>query len=177
MRRLYIRAAALIGSLATLTLCGGCSGNATGPSNSSLGGTWAGTVTPQTLTGGDCYATQLREHINFPAQTAPFAISQSGGSVTTTLTSQVFGQQCQFVGTLNDRSFTTIAQSCQGFTLACPAGPGIRDFRFVAATFSGAVNGDTARAVLMETWRLFQSGTNDVVGDVVYVSDINMTRQ
>jgi hypothetical protein len=177
MKRFYVRAAVLIWSLATLTLCGGCSGNATGPSNTSLAGTWSRTVTPQTLTGGDCYAAQLREHIHFPAQTAPFAISQSGGSVTTTLTAQVFGQQCQFVGQINDRSFTTLAQSCQGFTLACPEGPGIRDFRFVTAALSGTVDGNTARATLMETWRLFQSGTNDVVGDVVYVSDMNMTRQ
>jgi len=156
--------------------CQSCSGP-NQPTTESLGGTWSGTSTLVTVTNGDCYGLTLRESIGLPGEFVPIVISQTGNMISTTLTSEVFGARCNYSGEIVNGSFSASAQVCAGFTLFCPGGTIARDFRFVAGSFSGHVTANRATGTVVETWRLIDTSTGIVVGDLAESSNLAMTRR
>jgi hypothetical protein len=166
----------------TLTLAG-CGSNSTAPTPVSVAGTWGGTITVVSVTGGECFAPAFAPYIGLSADLFPFPISQTADAVTTDIPLLFGGRNCAFSGTVHGGALTLMGTNCFVFSPQRCGGSSevvgdtrVRDIRFVTGMFAGSTTGNTVSATLVETYSLFDTDTQTNVGQLAVTSRWNLIR-
>ena len=173
--------------LAALSLvalnCGGDSTSPTSPTAPStptiaqVAGVWTGTATLTSVTGGECVGTVLQSAVG-SADSFTAAVTQTGSTLSATITSQSSGLSCSYSGTAGSNTVTLNLTTCQVDTLLdvqC-AGGVLRDMQLIAEGITGTVSGNTVSGTTAETWNVFIAGTTVGVGPLTLNSTFTMAR-
>ena len=148
----------------------------TSPSVVQVSGTWNGTATSRSWSGGECVGTTLQAGGPL-AQPFSLSITQSGSSLSATTTSPATGT-CTYTGTAASSSITLNLTSCAVTLfpgLLCSNGA-VRDLRLVALSTSLNINGNNASGTSTYTYDVFTSGTSTRVGTIVIQADATAMR-
>jgi hypothetical protein len=122
-----------------------------------VSGTWTGTETVSSITGGpDCFA-EVQPLINVQ-DTLSVVTAQNNTSLASTITSTRTGQVCTYSGTAGLNSMTLTGGTCTPnlVQLTCSGNP--RDVYLASRTFTGTVNGSTVAGTTAEQWDVFARG-------------------
>ena len=173
--------------LAALSLvalnCGGDSTSPTSPTAPStptiaqVGGVWTGTATLTNVTGGECVGTVFQLLVG-TSDALTAAVTQTGSTLTATVTSQSSGTSCSYSGTAGTTTMTLNLTTCQVSTIVgiqCDGGF-VRDIELFAGSITGTVSGNTASGTQAETWNVFVGGTGIGVGPLTLNSTFTMAR-
>ncbi len=173
--------AVLAGFLALVAAaCGSSSPSApslvlTGPD---FGGTWTGTSTASSFTGGDCLAPLLAPTVGSTSNIT-LTITESGANVTLT-TAGANGSTCTYTGSSNGSSIALNWTRCEPpltlGTAQCPSGES-RDVRLVSSAISAALTNNQLTGTETESYDVLVSGTSTSVGPLVLNSTFTATRQ
>lgn len=168
----------LIGVVPLIVACG--SGPAQ-PSPAQMAGTWTGTITLASAAGGDCLALLFGETVGVPFSVFPFPITQSNRVIDATIPLSFTGNDCLYSGTVDGDTFLLNATASCGMIRSpqfCRNGDERvpRDVKFVGATISGRVQGNTASTTAIEKWDVFLPGTTASVGMLTLTSSLKLNR-
>ena len=149
----------------------------------SIAGTWTGTATVVSVSGGECLAPAYLAVVGFPIGVNPFPISQTGDNVATKLTLLYPSTDCPYSGVATGPGFnlaaancgTYLSRRCEVFS-GIPGDTRVRDISFVSATFAGSVAANAMTATAVETWSINAAGTQTNVGVLTLTSRFNLTR-
>jgi hypothetical protein len=139
--------------------CG--SSSPTAPGVMQVAGTWNGTLTLTTVSGGECVGVVYNEFVGYSDQAA-ITFTQSGNSLAT-----VFAG-CSYAGTAGSSSFTLNSTACDipvEKGLPCqPEVGGARDMSVLGQAISGTVIGNDMSMTMTETDNILFAGTNSSAG-------------
>ena len=155
-----------------------CGDNPTAPSVAQVGGTWTGTGTLRTVSGGDCVAETVRAFVGQPGDFT-MVITQNG----TALTSNSL-QGCPLTGTADASSFTLsgTAPSCapaRERDWPCqPAGSGVfRDLQMTERTITGTLSGTRNLMTVTDKDNVLLPGTATIVDVLTMTISADTTRR
>ncbi len=151
MRRwLVVCAMAAIGAA-----CDDKNSPSTGVSN--VSGTWNGSESVLTVTGGPQCLNEVQPIINVQ-DTLTVVTAQTGVNLASSTTSTRTGQVCNYTGTAGVNSMTMTGGTCTPnlIQLTCNGNP--RDVYLASRTFTGTVNGSTIAGTTAEQWDVFARG-------------------
>ena len=143
---------------------------------SQTGGTWTGTLTLTSASGGPECLDVVQQGIGVPDQFT-LAITQTGSTLTATGTTQTAGQTCSYFGTAGDAKLALDSNTCTpgGVRLTC--GGNQRDALLARRSITASVNGTTMTGTITESWSIFVAGTNvGALGVINLNSALSLTR-
>ncbi len=136
--------------------CGGSS-NPANPSVSNVNGTWTGTETVTSVTGGpECFV-EVSPIVSLQ-DSLTAAIAQNNTSLASTITSNRTGQSCTYSGTAGANSMTLTGGTCTPNLVQLTCNGNARDVYLASRTFTGTVNGSTIAGTTAEQWDVFARG-------------------
>lgn len=168
--------------LLLLSACGGGSGPTAPqpPPIAQVGGVWRGTQTLTGASGGDCLgATFAALGIGL---TTPMtvAVTQSGASLSGTVTGDNTGLACTFTGTAGQNAISINFTACSAGSyisnLSCLSGAR-RDMQLVASSANGTVNGSVMTGTSADTYNTFVTGFGTSAGVMTIQSTFSITKQ
>jgi hypothetical protein len=169
-RRLESRVPALVAVLLLATAALSCGGSPAAPSVAQVSGTWRGTITLQSATGGECLEPGWAEFLGSSSDYS-LDISQNGSMLTGR------NGDCLFTGTATADTFTLQLSSgaCMNVhTFICGNGA-VRDSRLVASTISARITSNGAVGPQTDTTNVLLPGTSTVVGVLVTTESLSLT--
>ena len=161
--------------------CGGDSPTAPStPTIAQVGGVWTSTATLTGVTGGECVGNLFQGFVGtVSASTA--TVTQTGSTLTGTITSPDTGISCSYSGTAGSNTVVLNLTTCQVDTAQIECGGGVlRHIQLVAGSATGTVSGNTMSGTAVETWNVFTEGLSpgSLLGAVsVGVLTVNSTFQ
>src|SRR5690242_6618931 len=115
-----------------------------------MSGTWSGTTSIVSATGGECIGDLARQFVGAPIIIYPFSITQAGAAISFSLPLAVNSNSCAYSGTVSGDFFTVSANSSCGVLPRpeiCVGGQRpARDLKLISATISGRVSGSNLTA-------------------------------
>lgn len=160
-------------------VCAGCGGSNTSPSQpAQVAGTWHGTVTLTSFTGGECLASVFQSAVGASGSFTA-TLTQSGTSVTASVANDSTGGACTYTGSINGNALVLNTTGCQqGDVLGarCPGGA-LRDILLQSETINATVNGNSLSGTAAETDNIVISGTTILVGTFAGTSAVTAVRQ
>lgn len=177
-RRLYARLAFPL--LVAVAACEN-DGSPTNPSTvTQMAGTWGYNARLNTVSGGECVGADFQAIVG-ATDTGTLTITQSGGSLTATQTSDASGgASCMYSGTASSSSFTLNLTRCDGGQVLrdFPCSNGARrDLEFATNPVEGTVSGNSMTATSVETYNIYTAGTTNRVGTLTLSASLTATKR
>jgi len=158
MRRGVIGGAVLVVCLAAA----GCGEDVTSPTSAEapfagqFSGTWAGTMTTASVSGGECVGDDLRATLGAPAtDQGTITLAQTANDVSVTVRSATTGLTCRFDGSASLTTFAASAVSCDAEVLYRCSNGQPRVLRPVGSTMTATQTGGAAVGVVTTTYNVF----------------------
>ena len=155
-------------------------GSPTNPSTvTQMAGTWGYNARLNSVSGGECVGSDFQAIIG-ATDSGTLSITQSGGSLTATQTSDAGGGSCMYSGTASSSSFTLNLTRCDGSQVFrdFPCSNGARrDIEFITNPIEGTVNGNSMTATSVETYNLYSAGTTNRVGTLTLSASMTATKR
>jgi len=129
------------------------------PSNSvsNVSGTWNGSESVQSVTGGPECLNEVLPIINVQ-DTLILVTAQTGVNLASSTTSTRTGQVCNYSGTAGVNSMTLTGGTCTPNLIQLTCNGNARDVYLASRTFTGTVNGSTTAGTTAEQWDVFARG-------------------
>jgi hypothetical protein len=158
--------------------CGSSSDATTAPSVAQVAGVWRGTTRVSTVSGGECFASSMQLFVG-STRTASAAVTQTGSSLSVTITDPDRGFSCVYTGTSGASAIQLTATSCAGFdSTRAPCGTGaLRDLRLQTSSITATVSGTSMTGTEVDTSVVNVSGTTTPVGTLTITSDFVVAKQ
>lgn len=156
-----------------------CGSSSSSPSSmliSQAGGTWTGTLTLTSASGGPECLDVVQQGVGVPDQFT-LVITQTGTSLSATGSTQAAGQTCSYFGTAGDAKLALDSNICTpgGVRLTC--GGNLRDALLARRSITASVNGSVMTGTISESWSVFVAGTNfGVLGVIDLSSALTLNR-
>ena len=174
------KAGLLIIYVVCLASCGSDSSPAAPtPTTAQVAGVWRGTSRIASISGGECFATALQTSVG-AGSPITVAATQSGSSVSATLTTDADGGNYTYSGTVGQSAVSLTGSACSACNTIgarCPTSTALRDLKIQTASVTGTVSGATLTGSETETYNLFNAGTATAVGTYTVTSSFTLTRQ
>jgi hypothetical protein len=157
MRRGVIGGAVLLVCLAAA----GCGEDVTSPTSAApfagqFSGTWGGTMTTASVSGGECVGDDLRATLGAPAiDQGTITLTQNANDVSATVRSATTGLTCRFDGSASLTTFAASAVSCDAEILFRCSNGQPRILRPVGSTMTATQTGGAAVGVVTTTYNVF----------------------
>ena len=164
--------------LALSAACGSDSAP-TAPSIAQIAGVWRGSVTTASVSGGECLGPTFASQIGGTSQVSA-AISQSGASISSTITSITSGSNLVYTGSVGasavQLTFSTCS-ACNTIGARCPNSTALRDIKIQSSSINGTVVGNGITGTESELYNVFISGTSTSLGTLTINNSFSLTRQ
>ena len=161
--------------------CGDSAGSPTSPSKrtAQVGGVWAITETINSVTGGECFSGMFQSTIGSVGR-GTMQVSQTGDSLTATVTDDRTGGSCNYTGTAGESSISLNVVSCTASDLIgaqCPGSNSKRDERLQTGGINGNISGSTATGTAAQSYNVVIAGTGTPMGSLILNSSFAATRR
>src|SRR5262245_14633256 len=136
------------------------------PPPAQVSGTWRGTATATSVSGGECFAAAFAAIVGQTAQITA-SISQAGSSLNATVSSPSTGSGCNYSGTAGQSAVmvtTTLCSASDITGVPCPGSGLVRDIKLQTSVINGTVNGNTITGTETDAFNIFAGGTTTSVG-------------
>ncbi len=168
----------LLWCLVAAAVLSACAKSLTAPSGVQVGGAWTGLSTLISASNSECVGALYQARIG-RTDVMNASISQSGSTLSATITAQNAAVSCSYTGTATSTgTFVLDVSTCQAATitgLRCANGT-VRDLDLMAGELNASVSGNRATGTNAETWSIFETGTSNPAGSLTLNSTVNLVR-
>lgn len=175
MRRLFVLAL-----MVATAACGSSDVAPTpAPTYAQAAGVYRGTAKTIATSGGECLAAAFQSAVNGTFGIT-VAVTQSGSSVSATLTEDSNGGNFTYSGAVGLTAISMTGNSCSACNVvgaSCPSSTAKRDFRIQTSSVTGSVSGGALSGTETETYNIFVSGTSTSVGVLTLTTTFSLTKQ
>jgi hypothetical protein len=164
-----------------LSCVSACAGNSpAGPSlgqAAQVGGSWSGTATTASVSGGECFAGLLQTAVGGSGPIV-MTLTQNGSSVSATIGGGDSATTYTYAGSVGSSALTLsgTCSGCDGVGVQCPTGA-LRDLKLQSSNLTATVNGNTMSGSEVETYNVLVSGTTTSVGAISITDTFSLTHQ
>lgn len=140
-------------------------------------GVWTGLSTLVSATSSSCIGPVFQDRIG-RSDVVGASFTQTGSTLSATITGQNFGVACSYTGTATAGTATVNVISCQAGTITgarCADGT-LLDLALAAAEVRVVPAGNRATGTQVETWNVFESGTSNPAGVLTLNSTVVINR-
>lgn len=145
----------------------------------SLEGVWAGPMTLDKTSGGECVQEVIDSFLPTLDQ-GTLTVTQSGADVLATFTMESVGLACRYVGSASVSSLALNASACDrtGLIVACRGGVS-RELQLVGSSVTAIWNGDRVTGQVSSTYNVFTppEGLQLGVGSLIATHSFTATRR